>query len=178
MGGKAKTPNSTATTKRSSRQILPPPPERAMKQDRIVYVLDPVLATLAITRLPDGDEIVAYKEIIGCDGVDDVRFDRTHSLYFNDEGLVDGITHYAMLEGHPDPLVGRLIIASTDKARPKPTVLANTIISRISCYRAVMDPVIETTEAVSEGMTTYVSAVTGFTLRIAPVSIRTIAPNK
>ena len=62
-----------------------------MKQGRIIYVLDPYSATLATVTIPDNDESGAYRRIIGSDGVDRVQFDRNHSLYFDDEGLADGI---------------------------------------------------------------------------------------
>ncbi|MAY64081.1 MAG: hypothetical protein CML29_17900 [Rhizobiales bacterium] len=143
-----------------------------MKQGRIIYVLDPYSATLATVTIPDNDESGAYRRIIGSDGVDRVQFDRNHSLYFDDEGLADGITHYTMVDGHSDPMVGRLVIASDDAALSAPSLSAQSVLDRISCFQAVMDPVIRTTEATSEGMTTYVSAVSGFNFRVAPVTIR------
>ena len=77
---------------------------------RIAYVLDPQMAVFRQAKLSEGEGFKAIKNEIGSDAIDTLHLDSDHSLFFDDEGLRGSITHYTMLEGHPDPLAGRLLL--------------------------------------------------------------------
>lgn len=138
---------------------------------RIAYVLDPYLAVLRQSELSDRAELTAIEAEIGCDAVDSIRYDADHTLFFDDSGLRDGITHYTRLEGYPDPLVGKLVLLHSDSNEQKPTLSMQDVLARFQCYRAVMDPIIKTSSTVTADLTNFISGVTGFTLRIEQFSI-------
>lgn len=144
--------------------------EEEKTRDRMVYILDPYLAIFRSAAICGRDIVSEIRQLVGAAGIDSFALDHDHSLYFDDAGLKDGITHYSMVDGHPDPLVGRLIIASSGDT-VTPTLSAQTALSRIHCYHPVMDPVIEKSRSETGQITVFLSAVTGFKLRIAPLEI-------
>src|SRR5690606_15353171 len=120
---------------------------------RIAYVLDPQMAVFRQAKLSEGEGFKAIKNEIGSDAIDTLHLDSDHSLFFDDEGLRGSITHYTMLEGHPDPLAGRLLLLADDPDEKQPGLSMEKALARFRCYRAVLDPVFETTNApTKEGM--------------------------
>lgn len=145
-----------------------------MGKHREVYLLDPHLECLFILNVKELITAAEIKTLIGSDSVDVLGFDSDHLIYFDDEGLRSGINHYTMLEGHPDPLVGKLLIAHRDLTRSVVFISPVEFLARLRCYKPVIDPVIESIETKYGHLTTFISAVTGFQTRIqaTPIVIR------
>jgi len=138
---------------------------------RIAYVLDPYLAVFRQSELSNRTERAAIEAEIGCEAADSIRYDADHTLFFDDGGLRDGITHYTMLEGYPDPLVGKLVLLHSDFSEQKPTLSMQRALARFQCYRAVMDPIIKTSSTVKDDLTNFITGVSEFKLRIEQVVI-------
>ncbi|MCM2476100.1 hypothetical protein HGO38_21725 [Rhizobium sp. CG5] len=145
-----------------------------MRRRKTVYLLDPFLATLRRAAISDKREAEDIKTLIGCDGVDAVAFDEAHSVYFDDVGLNVGITGYTTIDGHADPLGGRLVITHNDAYQNAPAISLEACVLRLNVFRAVMDPIIDTSRAETGELITFISVVTGFRLRIASVMIEII----
>lgn len=134
-----------------------------------VFILDPALAQIRVVNVTDLSDL-SIRLALSCDAVDSMPFDDVHALYFNDEGIHSGISHYILMAGHPDPIVGPALLAP----RPglglaRPMLLPQTAAVRFRLFRPVMDPII-TSKRMSVGdTTTFVSAVQGFNTRIEEV---------
>lgn len=137
-----------------------------MGKHREVYLLDPYLECLFVLDVEDLITAAEIKNLIGSDSVDVIGFDSDHLIYFDDEGLRSGINHYTMLQGHPDPLVGKLLISHRDLTRSVVFISPLEFLDQLTCYKPVIDPVIESIETKEGRLTTYISAVTGFQTRI------------
>lgn len=145
-----------------------------MAEGRIIYLLDPAQAAFRAVEVSMlGTEVIsAY---LGCAAADSIRFDECHLLFFDDEGLRDGISHYTTIEGYPDPLGGRLILASSnDLIASGPLISMEAALSRFRCYRSVMDPIIERSCVSNGDIVSFISTVSGFRTRIEPVGIRIV----
>lgn len=145
-----------------------------MVEGRTFYLLDPaqaVFCAIEVSTLGAGI-INAY---LGCEAADSIRFDERHLLFFDDEGLRNGISHYTAIEGYPDPLGGRLILApGNDLIASRPLISMEKALARFRCYRSVMDPIIDQLCVSKDDVVSFISAVSGFRTRIEPVSIRIV----
>lgn len=141
-----------------------------------VFILDPDLGQLRVVSIFDLSDI-SIRLALCCDAVDNMPFDDSHTLYFNDEGIHSGISHYILMAGHPDPIVGPALLAP----RPglglaRPTLLPQMAAARFRLFRPVMDPIITSKRVCVGDMTTFVSAVEGFNTRIEEVSFEVVGP--
>lgn len=143
-----------------------------MAEGRRIYLLDPAQAEFRAVEVSVlGMDVISAH--LGCIAADSIRFDECHLLFFDDEGLRDGISHYTTIEGYPDPLGGRLILASSNEVIASgPLISMEAALSRFRCYRAVMDPIIEQSCVFNGDVMSFISTVSGFRTRIEPVGIR------
>lgn len=139
-----------------------------------VYILDPHRAQFRIECVRDLTE-AAIEQLTQSDSVDSIAFDGEHALYFDDCGLKEGISHYTLLEGYPDPLVGILVLAPRKGAPAlRPTISLAEAAARFQLFRPVMDPIIKSSRISKGDMTSYISAVDSFTARIEQVPLQII----
>jgi hypothetical protein len=139
------------------------------------YVLDPILARFTTQLLPDVRSNT-IKNILGVEAVDTVAFDHQHTIYFNDDGLQNGITHYITIQGQPDPVVGVLILlANPDTGSCKPLIPIEDAASAFGLYRPVMDPIVTATRASQGDVTTFISTIEGFSTRTERFPIHIVA---
>lgn len=131
----------------------------------MVYLLDPEKGAIKSCRIDSRSEH-CLSELSGHKALDRFRFDESHWLYFDDEGLREGVTHYIAVEGYPDPLVGRVVLVGAGENQPEPRISMRDALTRFRCFRAVMDPVIESTHTIVNEVETYVSHVKSFQPRI------------
>jgi hypothetical protein len=141
---------------------------------RTVYLLDPESALFQAITITVGDESAIINEL-GCEAVDFFRFDEQHTLFFDDEGLRAGISYYTIVDGFPDPLGGKLLLAADeDEDGAAPHLELREAVVRFHCFRAVMDPIIVSSQSLRDDLVSFVSAVKGFATRIEPVDIEVI----
>mgnify|MGYP001430075340 CR=1 FL=1 len=144
-----------------------------MDNSCIVYVLDPVLAQFRAQLVPELSPD-AIREIIECTAVDSIPFDSEHTLYFDDEGLRNGLSHYTMLDGFPDPLIGKLLLAASSARNKAPLIPIGEAAARFHSYRPVIDPVIRSDRISRNDVTSFISAVEGFTARIERYDLKIV----
>lgn len=142
-----------------------------MRLTRKIYLLDPVEKTLFALDTYGCKTVADIKEMIDCESVDAIFFDSDHVLYFDDDGLKRGVDHYTMVDGHPDPLVGKLLIMHRELECSVLFTSPEIFLAKLRCYKPVLDPVIETVETVDGNVTKFLSAVTGFDTRIVEVKV-------
>ncbi|WLE00563.1 hypothetical protein PX860_27155 (plasmid) [Agrobacterium leguminum] len=140
-----------------------------MRTRHTIYVITPADGFIWVRHISSFSNSALGKEI-GCQGVSSLPVEGEHIVYYDDEGLRDGIDHYFQLEGHPDPLVGKLLIASTRFDRP--TLSLESIASKFTLYKPVIDPIIKSTQTVVDDLRLYINGVDGFSARIISVDIQ------
>jgi hypothetical protein len=148
----------------------------SMIAPRIAYLIDPDTSKICkkFFRRNQGAFIA---DAIDCDVVDVITFDGAHSLYFDDAGLRNGLNHYMMLDGYPDPLIGKLLLLSNSAEEPSVSMLE--VAGRIQLFKPVLDPVIVATLFEADDVVFHISAVEKFTSRIERFAItvdKTLSP--
>jgi len=78
------------------------------------YLLDIFSATLKPVTVDSANTLRDIYRQIGYSLVDIVAIGDRHVLYCDDEGLVEGLAGFTILEGHPSPLAGNLLITGTN----------------------------------------------------------------
>jgi len=145
-----------------------------MAGTRTVYLLDPQNALFEAIEIEVGDQEAINTEL-ECEAADSLRFDDHHTLYFDDQGLCRGMSQYTMLDGYPDPLGGKLLLAANgDEDGAAPHMDLAEALNRFHCFRPVMDPVIVTSSTLRDGVISFISGVSQFTTRIEPMEIKVI----
>ncbi|PRX09504.1 UNVERIFIED_ORG: hypothetical protein BCL66_1064 [Martelella mediterranea] len=145
-----------------------------MERENIVYILDPVAARLLVVDLPQID-MKAIKDVLGYAAIDTLRLPSGHLIYFHDNGLQQGVTHYITIAGQPDPLVGRLLVVALADDDEGTFMSSQQAHAMMSLFRPVMDPIITSLRATCARQTTFVSAVEGFQTRIEKVEIKIVS---
>ncbi|WP_339760438.1 hypothetical protein [uncultured Hoeflea sp.] len=127
------------------------------------YLIDPEACLIRPTEMQSlNNSLIA--DVIDCDAADFLMFDTVHSLYFDDTGLRNGLTHYMMLQGHADPLAGKMLLVRN--AGPQPAISMQEVAARISLFKPVLDPVIVTKCIEHDDVSYHVSAVEEFKPRL------------
>lgn len=139
------------------------------------YLLDPAARTLAEVEISTGDATKSIAARIGCARIDAIAIDRTNTVYLDDDGLTDGLTCITKLEGFPNPLAGKLVIAGTGpEGEPEaPTLSADEIAKICTIHFPVFDPVFET---INEPPI-FGSRIAGFDFRFEKAKPTVIAPD-
>ncbi|NKJ40303.1 hypothetical protein [Rhizobium sp. SG570] len=142
-----------------------------MSHAHAAYLISPYPPQIKLQPL-NGLDATSLAEFLDYTAVDSIRFDANHTLYFDDEGLHDGIDHYFTLEGHSDPLVGKLlIIANSSNA---PLIQMKEVANRFKLYRPVIDPVMKSSRAIIDDLVLFTNTVDRFEARIASFDIDVI----
>jgi len=110
------------------------------------YLLDIFSATLKPVTVDSANTLRDIYRHIGCSLVDIVAIGDRHVLYCDDEGLTEGLSGFTVLEGHPSPLAGNLLITGTNADGETTSVTGSieTIAALLTVVRPVLDPVFET----------------------------------
>ncbi|WP_127071505.1 hypothetical protein [Pelagibacterium lentulum] len=143
-----------------------------MSDNQIAYLLDPEIATIRKVQLSTVNFYKSIKLALGHDVVDCTKFDEKHLIFFDDNGLKEGITHYVSIKSLPDPYVGKIIFAAGNIEWTAPKISMSDILKRLTCYHSVLDPIVETSARTHGNVTSYISAVAGFKARIVPFEIK------
>lgn len=139
-----------------------------------VYLLDPQNALFEAIEIEVGDHDAITWEL-ECESADSLPFDENHTLYFDDAGLRAGISHYTILDGYPDPLGGKLLLAANDAEEgAAPYMDLAEALNRFHCFKPVMDPVIETSSDFRDDVVSFISGVTQFNTRIVQIEIKVL----
>lgn len=127
------------------------------------YLVDPT--TAQIRRVPIRElSPQCLRNLVDCEALGTLSFDADHTLYFDDEGLVDSLNHYMLLDGHPDPLIGKVLLLANERAAP--TISMAEMIARLNLYKPVLDPVLKAAATTRADVVYYLSAVEKFVPRI------------
>ena len=139
------------------------------------YLLDPAARTLAEVEIETGHPTKSIAARIGCARIDAMALDQTNTVYLDDDGLTDGLTCITKLDGFPNPLAGKLVIAGTgpEGEAEAPTLSAEQIAKICTIHFPVFDPVFETINQPP----IFGSRITGFDLRFEKVKPTVIAPD-
>lgn len=138
-----------------------------------VYLLDPANGVMTLETVPIRDAGSVLGLLIGTSGVGKARYDDHHTIYFDDGGLHNGVTAYTLFDGYPEPLCGKVVVAPNSLATSSgPSVGMEMVLGQCRCYRAVLDPVIETVERVDGEVHHFISRVTEFKPRVERILLR------
>lgn len=139
------------------------------------YLLDPAARTLAEVEISTGHATKSIAARIGCTCIDAIALDRTNTVYLDDNGLTDGLTCITKLDGFPNPLAGKLVIAGNgpEGEAVAPTLSAEQIAKICTIHFPVFDPVFET---INEPPI-FGSRIAGFDFRFEKVKPTVIAPD-
>jgi hypothetical protein len=117
------------------------------------YLLDPTTAQIKRTPIRELSA-QCLRKLVECEALGTLSFDASHTLYFDDEGLVDSLSHYMLLDGHPDPLIGKVFLLANDAAAPAISMAD------------VIDPVLKASSTTHADIVYYISAIEKFVPRI------------
>jgi hypothetical protein len=127
------------------------------------YLLDPTTAQIKRTPIRELSA-QCLRKLVECEALGTLSFDASHTLYFDDEGLVDSLSHYMLLDGHPDPLIGKVFLLANDAAAP--AISMADVIARLNLYKPVIDPVLKASSTTHADIVYYISAIEKFVPRI------------
>lgn len=85
-----------------------------------VYLLDPEAGTIQAAEVAAPSAFSHTYGLIGCQLVEVVPFDTNHVLIVDEEGLRDGLTAFTVFDGYPQPLAGKIVLASLDGSHVLP----------------------------------------------------------
>jgi hypothetical protein len=107
-----------------------------------VYLLDPEAGTIQAAEVAAPSAFSQTYGLIGCQLVEVVPFDTNHVLIVDEEGLRDGLTAFTIFEGYPQPLAGKIVLASLDGSHVLPPQISiEEAANRFRCCKPVLDPV-------------------------------------
>lgn len=142
-----------------------------MSNGHLAYAISPYPGQIRVQPFTDFTT-ASLTEFLECSAVDSFPFDGDHTLYFDDEGLQDGIDHYFALAGHTDPLVGKLLITANHGDRP--LLSMREVVLRFNLFRPVIDPVIKSSRVLRNDLILFTNTVDRFEARIAQFDIEIV----
>jgi len=125
------------------------------KMENVVYLLDPETALFRAVELVGAISVKPISDLLGCKLTQMVRFDESHWLFVDAEGLREGLTAFTMFGRYPQPLGGRIVLAGTDGSESyhSPSIDIGDAAAHFQCCRPVIDPVFVTDDNVpSKGL--------------------------
>lgn len=121
----------------------------------VVYLLDPETALFRVVELFDAISFKPISDLLGCKLTQMVRFDESHWLFVDEEGLREGLTAFTICDRYPQPLGGKIVLAGTDGSESyhSPSIDIGAAAAHFRCCRPVIDPVFVTDDDVqSKGL--------------------------
>ncbi len=109
------------------------------------YLVDAKAGTIRSVEIDRSDVLKSIYAHIGCTCIDAVRMDDQHTVYCDDNGLVDGLECFTQLADFPSPLAGNLLVMGVNEEGDSvsPTHSIDVIAGQFLIFRAVFDPAFE-----------------------------------
>ncbi|MCO5965928.1 hypothetical protein [Sinorhizobium meliloti] len=123
--------------------------------ENVVYLLDPETALFRSVELVGAISFKPISDLLACKLTKMVRFDESHWLFVDEEGLRDGLTAFTMFDRYPQPLGGKIVLAGNDgrESYQSPSIHIGDAAAHFQCCRPVIDPVFVTDDDVqSKGL--------------------------
>ncbi|WP_240533552.1 DUF3846 domain-containing protein [Sinorhizobium fredii] len=122
--------------------------EKGWDMKNVAYLLDPETTLFRTVEVADGTGLAPIFSLLGCRLVQMIRFDDSHALFLDDEGLRDGITAFTVFASYPQPLGGRIVLIRGDGSEPhfSPSIKIEDAAVHFKCCRPVLDPVFVTAD--------------------------------
>ncbi|OWK25360.1 hypothetical protein AJ87_11140 [Rhizobium yanglingense] len=119
--------------------------------ENIAYLLDPETALFRAIELPGAIRFKPICDLLGCSLAQMVRFDESHWLFLDEEGLRDGSTAFTIFDGYPQPLGGKIVLVRGGGSEPfySPLIKVRDAAAHFQCCRPVVDPVFVTPDDVA-----------------------------
>jgi hypothetical protein len=109
------------------------------------YLVDAKAGTICRVEIDRNDVLKSIYAHIGCTCIDAVRMDDHHTVYCDDNGLVDGLECFTQLADFPSPVAGNLLVTGMneegDSVSPRHSI--DVIAGQFLIFRAVFDPAFE-----------------------------------
>ncbi|WP_037435649.1 DUF3846 domain-containing protein [Sinorhizobium fredii] len=114
--------------------------------ENVVYLLDPATALFRPVELLGTISFKPISELLGCKLTQMVRFDESHWLFVDEEGLRPGLTAFTIFDRYPQPLGGKIVLAGNDGSESyhSPSINIEDAAAHFQCCRPVVDPVFVT----------------------------------
>ncbi|CDI12045.1 hypothetical protein ACA106_05745 [Agrobacterium pusense] len=114
--------------------------------ENVVYLLDPEAALFRAVELVDPIRVRPISDLLGCKLTQMVRFDESHWLFVDEEGLREGLRAFTIFDRYPQPLGGKIVLAGNDGSSP--SIDMGAAAAHFQCCRPVIDPVFVTEDDV------------------------------
>lgn len=138
-----------------------------MTKTATVYLLDQEAGTIQTAEIAAPSAFSQTYKLIGCQFVEIVPFDSHHVLIVDEEGLRDGLTAFTAFDGYPQPLAGKLVVASLDGSHLLPPQISiEDAAKRFHVCKPALDPVFAKADEHSAKGVIVGGAVIGFQTRI------------
>nr|CAD6438861.1 protein psiB [Rhizobium sp. Q54] len=132
-----------------------------------VYLLDPEAGTIQAAEVAAPSAFSQTYGLIGCQLVEVVPLDTNHVLIVDEEGLRDGLTAFTVFDGYPQPLAGKIVLASLDGSHVlSPQISIEEAAARLNVCKPVLDPVFAKADEHSPNGVILGGALIGFQTRI------------
>ncbi|THK33381.1 hypothetical protein EHS39_36820 [Ensifer sp. MPMI2T] len=118
--------------------------------ENVVYVLDPETALFRAIELVGAISLKPISDLLGCKITQMVRFDESHWLFVDEDGMREGLTAFTMFARYPQPLGGKIVLAGNDGSESyhSPSIDIGDAAAHFQCCRPVIDPVFTTDDDV------------------------------
>ncbi len=125
--------------------------EKGWDMKNVAYLLDPETTLFRTVEIADGIGLAPIFSLLGCRLVQMIRFDDSHTLFLDEDGLRDGITAFTVFDSYPQPLGGKIVLIRGDGSDPlfSPSVKIEAAAVHFQCCRPVLDPVFVTADDVT-----------------------------
>ena len=138
-----------------------------MEKNATIYILDPETATFSAVEMPTDNGFAPLYAALACQVIETLHYDDRHVIFFDEDGLRNGLAAFTTLDGHPQPLAGKLALACHE-AEPFATPLLSIgdVAKRFQCARPLLDPVFDTEQGSTESGIAVRTKLRGFQTRI------------
>lgn len=138
-----------------------------MTKTATVYLLDPDAGTIQTVEIAAQSAFSQTYKLIGCQLVEVVPFDSHHVLITDEEGLRDGLAAFTAFDGYPQPLAGKLVLASLDGSHLlPPQITIEDAAKHFKICKPVLDPVFAENDEHTPKRVILAGALLGFQTRI------------
>ncbi|MCJ8521823.1 hypothetical protein ABID21_004988 [Pseudorhizobium tarimense] len=104
--------------------------------------MDPEAGTIQAAEVAAPIAFSQTYRLIGCQLVEFVPFDTNHVLIVDEEGLCEGLSAFTVFDGYPQPLAGKIVLASLDRSHLLPPQISiEEVAMRMNVCKPVLDPV-------------------------------------
>ncbi len=72
--------------------------------------------TFRVVQLVGAVSIKSINDFLACEVTQMVRFDESHWLFVDEEGLRAGLTPFTIFDRYPEPLGGKVVLSGNDRS--------------------------------------------------------------